>query len=136
MQGAVLGVKLPHLHAWTEARRAHATKYRQLLSGTGDLILPHEDPRAKHVYHLYVVQTERRDALQQHLTSREVATGLHYPLPVHMQEAYRDLGYKRGDLPVTEQVASRGLSLPMFAELSDEQIEYVGQAIGDFFHST
>jgi dTDP-4-amino-4,6-dideoxygalactose transaminase len=133
MQGAVLGVKLPHLHAWTEARRAHAAKYQQLLAGKGDLILPQASPRAKHVYHLYVVQTGHREALQQHLTSREVATGLHYPLPLHMQDAYRDLGYKRGDFPVTEQVASRGLSLPMFAELSDGQIEHVAQAIQDFF---
>ena len=133
IQGAVLGVKLPHLHDWTEARRKNAAKYNQQLNGMGDLVLPKEHPRAKHVYHLYVVQTANRDELQSYLTSREVFTGLHYPLPLHLQEAYKDLGYGRGDFPVTEKVASRGLSLPMFAELTGEQIDYVVSAIEDFF---
>ncbi len=133
MQGAVLGVKLPHLNTWTDARRAHAARYHALLAGKGNLVLPREDPRAKHVYHLYVVQTAHRNELQEHLASRDIATGLHYPLPLHLQEAYADLGYKRGDFPVTEQVAARGFSLPMYAELSDEQIDHVGSAVEDFF---
>jgi dTDP-4-amino-4,6-dideoxygalactose transaminase/glycosyltransferase involved in cell wall biosynthesis len=133
MQGAVLGVKLPHLDAWTEARRANAARYNALLKGKGDLILPAERDGVKHVYHLYVVQTAHRDALQQHLAAREISTGLHYPVPLHLQEAYNDLGYVRGSFPVSERVASRGLSLPMFAELTDEQIEYVAAAIEDFF---
>ena len=133
IQGAVLGVKLPYLHAWTEARRRHARRYSEQLQGMGDLIVPVQHPRAKHVYHLYVVQTIGRDELQTYLTSRDIATGLHYPLPLHLQEAYKDLGYKKGDFPVTEKVASRGISLPMFAELKDEQIDEVVQAIEDFF---
>jgi dTDP-4-amino-4,6-dideoxygalactose transaminase len=133
IQGAVLGVKLPHLDAWTEARRANAARYNALLNGKGDLILPAEREGAKHVYHLYVVQTAHRDALQQHLAARDISTGLHYPVPLHLQEAYKDLGHTRGDFPVSEQVASRGLSLPMFPELTEEQIDYVAAAIEDFF---
>jgi dTDP-4-amino-4,6-dideoxygalactose transaminase len=129
----VLGVKLPRLHDWTEARRANAATYDQMLHGMGDLVLPKESPRAKHVYHLYVVQTANREALQAHLTSREVSTGLHYPLPLHLQDAYKELGYKSGEFPVTEKVASHGLSLPMFPELTDEQIAYVVSSVEDFF---
>ncbi len=133
IQGAVLGVKLPHLHSWTEARRRHARRYSEQLEGMGDLIVPVQHPRAKHVYHLYVVQTIGRDELQTYLASRDIATGLHYPLPLHLQEAYKYLGYTKGDFPVTEKVASRGLSLPMFAELTNDQIDEVVQAIEDFF---
>lgn len=133
IQGAILGVKLPHLAAWTEARRRHAARYRELLGGMDALVLPQESPLAKHVYHLFVVQTPARDALQAHLTSCGVSTGLHYPVPLHLQEAYKDLGYTRGDFPETERLASHGLSLPMFAELTDEQIEYVASSVRDFF---
>lgn len=133
IQGAVLGVKLPHLRAWTDARRRHAVRYNELLANKGDLVLPQEDERARHVYHLYVVQSANRDALQSFLGEKGVATGLHYPVPLHLQEAYKDLGYSRGDFPITEQVASRGLSLPMFAELTDEQMQFVASAIEDFF---
>jgi dTDP-4-amino-4,6-dideoxygalactose transaminase len=133
IQGAILGVKLPHLAAWTEARRRHAARYRELLRGMDALILPQESPLAKHVYHLFVVQTPARDALQAHLTSCGVSTGLHYPVPLHLQEAYKNLGYVRGDFPETERLASCGLSLPMFAELTGEQIEYVASSVRDFF---
>ncbi|MDL1892494.1 DegT/DnrJ/EryC1/StrS family aminotransferase [Sphingobacteriales bacterium CHB3] len=133
IQGAVLGVKLPRLNEWTEARRRHAAQYTRLLNGLGDMVLPQESNRARHVYHLFVVQTQHREALQAHLASREVFTGLHYPLPLHLQDAYKDLGYTRGDFPVTERLAERGLSLPMFSELTDEQIAYVVSSIGEFF---
>jgi dTDP-4-amino-4,6-dideoxygalactose transaminase len=133
MQAAVLSVKMPHLKAWTEARRKNAHTYTALLKGVGDIVTPYEDPRSTHVYHLYVVQTQHRDRLQAHLTAQGVGTGLHYPVPLHMQPAYAYLGYKSGDFAVTEQVASRGLSLPMFAELTGEQIEYVAGAIRGFF---
>ncbi|MBI5470774.1 MAG: DegT/DnrJ/EryC1/StrS family aminotransferase [Ignavibacteriae bacterium] len=133
MQGAVLGVKLPHLAQWTDARRAHAKVYTARLSGLGDIVVPAESPLAKHVYHLYVVQTGNRDSLQSYLTEREIGVGLHYPLPLHLQEAYKDLGYKNGDFPITEKVAAQGLSLPMFAELTHEQIDTVIGAIEDFF---
>jgi dTDP-4-amino-4,6-dideoxygalactose transaminase len=134
IQGAVLGVKLPHLDGWTEARRRHARVYGERLQGIGDLLVPVQSPRARHVYHLYVVQTGSRDALQNHLQAKGIGTGLHYPIPLHLQDAYRDLGYRQGQFPVTEQVASRGLSLPMFAELTDDQISYVTQAVREFFN--
>ncbi len=133
IQGAVLGVKLTHLPAWTEARRHHAAGYTRRLRGVGDLVLPAETPAARHVYHLYVVQSGRRDALQSHLARKGISTGLHYPVPLHLQEAYRALGYKKGDFPITEQIATRGLSLPMFPELSEEQLDHVASAIKEFF---
>jgi dTDP-4-amino-4,6-dideoxygalactose transaminase len=133
IQGAVLGVKLPHLDGWTEARRKHARAYNGMLKGIGDVITPVEHPKARHVYHLYVIQTKFRDALQKHLTERGVGTGLHYPVPLHLQEAYKSLGYTEGQFPVTEKVASHGLSLPMFAELTDEQMEYVARGVREFF---
>jgi dTDP-4-amino-4,6-dideoxygalactose transaminase len=133
IQATVLNVKLPYLKSWTEARRRHAAMYKEKLSGVGDLVLPHERKNVTHVFHLYVIQTSRRDALQAHLTAKGIGTGLHYPVPLHLQEAYKSLGYKKGDLPVTEQVAARGLSLPMYAELTDEQIQYVAEAIRIFF---
>ena len=86
-------------------------------------------PGVEHIYHLYVIETEARDALQQRLRARQIETGIHYPVPVHLQEACASLGYKAGDFPVTEAAAARMLSLPMFAELTDEQIEYVSGAI-------
>lgn len=133
IQGAVLGVKLPYLNDWTESRRHHAVRYNQQLNGMGDLIIPKADTRAKHVYHLYVVQTGNRDELQKYLASRDVSTGLHYPVPLHLQDAYNCLGYRQGDLPETERVASHALSLPMYAELTDEQIDCVVSTIEDFF---
>jgi dTDP-4-amino-4,6-dideoxygalactose transaminase len=133
MQAVILNVKMPHLAAWTDARRRHAHGYGEKLRGVGDIITPFERPDSMHVYHLYVIQTSQRDALQKHLQSREIQTGLHYPVPLHLQEAYKSLGYKKGDFPVSENVADRGLSLPMFAELTDQQIEYVCDAIKDFF---
>lgn len=133
IQGAVLGVKLPRLEAWTEARRSHAHQYTAGLEGCGDLVVPKEDKRARHVYHLYVIQTANRESLQTFLGSRDIATGLHYPVPLHLQPAYASLGYRKGDFPVTEQVASRGLSLPMFPELTQEQIDHVITSVREFF---
>jgi len=133
IQGAVLGVKLPHLHQWTEARRRHAKLYRELLSGLPEFVLPAEMPYAKHVYHLFVIRTPHRQKLQEHLQSNGVSTGLHYPVPLHLQKAFQYLRYRKGDFPVSEAVANQILSLPMYAELSDEQIEYVAESIGEFF---
>jgi dTDP-4-amino-4,6-dideoxygalactose transaminase len=132
-QGAVLGVKLKYLPDWTAKRRAVAEKYSRLLSGVGDIVTPKEMPYAKHVYHLYVIQTTRRDDLQKYLAQKEIGTGLHYPSPLHVQKCFQHLGYKKGAFPVTEQLADRCLSLPMFAELSDEQIEYVADSVRTFF---
>lgn len=133
IQAAVLDIKLKYLAAWTKARQHHAQTYAGILSGVGDLVVPRVHPLAVHVYHLYVVQTKHRDAMQAHLAERGVQTGLHYPVPLHLQQAYSGLGYRRGAFPVSEQVAERGLSLPMFAELTDEQITYVCDMIKEFF---
>jgi len=97
-------VKLRHLEAWTEARRAHAAQYTQLLRDQG-IQLPIEMPYARHVYHLYTIRTPQRDALQEALRAREIQAGIHYPVPVHLQPAYADLGYAAGDFPQTEQAA-------------------------------
>ena len=133
IQGAVLGVKRRHLQEWTEKRRAVAREYGRLLAGVGDLVLPAEMPYAKHVYHLYVIQTHRRDALKEHLAARGIGTGLHYPIPLHLQKCFHDLGYRKGNFPASERLAERGLSLPMFAELTRTQIEYVADGIKSFF---
>lgn len=133
IQGAVLGVKMRHIVAWTEARRRHAARYNELLKGVRGICTPTEMPYAKHVYHLYVLRAERRDELQKHLETKGVATGLHYPVPLHVQQAFAHLGYKKGDFPVTERLAGEILSLPMYAELTDEQIQYVCDSVSEFY---
>lgn len=141
IQGAVLGVKLKHLEHWTEGRRRVAQKYYQLLKDVDGIILPQEMEYSKHVYHLFVVQilsnsepikTQKRDQLQKFLAENGISTGLHYPIPLHLQPCFEHLGYKKGDFPVTEELAEQGLSLPMYAELTDEQIEYVAEKIKEF----
>jgi dTDP-4-amino-4,6-dideoxygalactose transaminase len=121
VQGAVLGVKLPHLDAWTEARRANAAEYGRQLAGTA-AVGPVERAGCRHVYHVYVVRLPQRDAWRAALAEAGVQTGVHYPIPVHLQPAYRDLGYQAGDFPVAERVAGEVLSLPMFPELTSAQI--------------
>jgi len=128
IQGAILRVKLRHLDAWTEARRRHAARYNALLAGVA-VQKPVEMPYAKHVYHVYAIRTPRRDVLQESLQARDIQTGIHYPIPVHLQKAYANFGYGPGDLPVTEQASNELLSLPMFAELADQQIEAVCAAV-------
>jgi dTDP-4-amino-4,6-dideoxygalactose transaminase len=131
LQAAVLRVKLHHLDEWNEARRRHARLYDRLLKDTS--VTPPLNPEySEHVYHLYVVQSERRDELREWLEAKDVATGIHYPVPIHLQPAYAHLGYSEGDFPVTEAYARRTLSLPMFPELTKEQIEYVVEAIHQF----
>ena len=124
VQGAVLGVKLKHLEAWTDARRSRAAEYRRRLADT-PAVGPVERPGSRHVYQQYVVRVGERDAWRAALADAGVQTAIHYPIPVHLQPAYRDLGYSRGDFPVAEQAAAEVLSLPMFPELTDEQIESI-----------
>jgi dTDP-4-amino-4,6-dideoxygalactose transaminase len=128
MQGAILRVKLRYLEAWTEARRAHAAQYNQLLAGSG-VGTPQAKDYARHVYHVYAVRTKHREALQKALQDREVQTGIHYPIPVHLLPAYSELGHKRGDFPHSEQAADEVLSLPMFPELAPAQVEAVAEAV-------
>jgi len=131
LQAAILRVKLSHLNKWNDMRRRNAKKYNELLNNIGGITTPYEADYAKHVYHLYVirVEKERRDKLREELKSKGVATGIHYPIPLHLQPAYRYLGYKRGDFPVTEKASQEILSLPMFAELKDKQIEKIVKMI-------
>lgn len=131
IQGAVLNVKLRHLDRWNELRRAVADEYNRLLLDCG-VVLPREMSYARHVYHLYVVQTEARDLLQRHLSERGIQTGVHYPVPIHLQPAYASLRYKPGDFPQTERQARRVLSLPMFPELTAGQIAEVAEAVAEF----
>ncbi|HEY6361803.1 MAG TPA: DegT/DnrJ/EryC1/StrS family aminotransferase [Vicinamibacterales bacterium] len=128
-QGAILRVKLRHLDRWTEARRTRAAFYGRLLSDS-PLRLPVERAGCRHVYHLYTVRVADRDRFQACLRERGVDTGMHYPIPVHLQPAHADLGYRRGEFPESEQAAAEVLSLPMFAELTDGQVEAVAAAVG------
>ncbi|MEJ7615980.1 MAG: DegT/DnrJ/EryC1/StrS family aminotransferase [Pyrinomonadaceae bacterium] len=127
IQAAVLRVKLGYLDAWNERRRAHAACYRESLREL-ELELPQEMSYAHHVYHLYVMQTNERDALHAALARAGVQAGIHYPLPLHLQPAYASFGHRRGDFPVTERLAERVLSLPMFPELTEEQLRVVADA--------
>jgi len=142
IQGAVLGVKLKYLAGWTDERRRAAAKYKELLGNIEQLSVPEELPNLKHVYHLYVVKVngislkereETRTKLQSFLSDNGIASGLHYPIPLHLQKCFSHLGYKKGDFPVTEDLAQSGFSLPMFPELKNEQIEYVTLKIKEFF---
>jgi dTDP-4-amino-4,6-dideoxygalactose transaminase len=128
LQGAILRVKLRHLAAWTEARRAAAARYDELLADSG-VIPPKALPYARHVYHIYAVRTRRRQAMQEALQAQGIQTGIHYPTPVHLLPAYADLGYQAGDFPQSEQAANEVLSLPMSADLTLAQCEEVAHAV-------
>jgi dTDP-4-amino-4,6-dideoxygalactose transaminase len=134
LQAALLRAKLPHLDRANARRAAHAASYAQQLAGLDGLTLPASFDSPDHVYHLYVIRVPRRDQLIAHLTAAGVQTGIHYPIPIHLQEAYRDLGHRQGAFPVTERLANEIVSLPMYPELTDEQIAIVTSAIRRFFH--
>ena len=135
LHAAVLRLKLPLLDGWTASRREHARAYDAALRSAGGVSTPFAAPDVMHVYHQYVVGVDERDAVRQRLARRGVETGVHYPIPCHLQEACRGLGYRPGDLPATERAAARVLSLPVYPELTDEQrgyvIECVKGAVGD-----
>ena len=131
LQAALLRVKLAELDRWNAARRSHAARYAELLEGT-DLVLPSARHDVEHVWHLYVVRTEQREELARFLGEQGVATGVHYPIPVHLQPAYEALEYGPGSFPVTEQLADEILSLPMYPELGPRQLEHVAQCVHDF----
>jgi dTDP-4-amino-4,6-dideoxygalactose transaminase len=130
IQAAVLRVKLRHLDAWNQARRNIASIYAELLAGSA-AGLPEAADDVEHVYHLYVVQVDDRDRVAAELGERGVATGIHYPVPIHLQEAYRDRGFKPGSFPVTEAAARRVLSLPMYPELGQDDVRRVAGALGE-----
>ena len=131
-QGAVLGTKLKYLDEWTRKRQQNAQLYNELLGEIEGVDTPKEIDGAKSVYHLYVIQADDRDGLQHYLQQNGVTTGLHYPVPLHLQEAYSSLGYAEGYFPVAEKVARRILSLPMYPELTDGQIPYVCEKIKEY----
>lgn len=133
LQAAILMVKLPYLPQWNKARAAHAEKYKEMLAGVSDLVFQQRVPYSTHIYHLFVVETEQRAGLQKHLNAAGIDTGIHYPTPIHLQQAYADLGYTKGDFPEAEQLAKRTLSLPMFPELHSDQIRRVAEEIEGFF---
>jgi len=128
-QGAILRVKLRHLAAWSEARRERATAYDRLLAGNELVQAPAAPANGKHVYHVYAVRTNDRAGLMRTLQANGIGTGIHYPIPVHLQEAHADLGYKKGDFPESERAADQVLSLPMFPELAITDVEVVAAAI-------
>ena len=128
IQGGVLAVKLPHLDSWNNNRRVLAARYQELFAGS-KVVTPKEMPYSHHVYHLYVIVVEDRNALRKALSEQGIENGLHYPVPLHLQKAYAYLGYQEGDFPVSEQVAANHLSLPMYAELPIEQVEHVAKTV-------
>jgi dTDP-4-amino-4,6-dideoxygalactose transaminase len=131
LQAAILRVKLQRIDAWNAARRQHAEQYSHLLSDS-PAVLPAAADYAEPVYHLYVIRVDDRDDLQAHLQAKGVSTVIHYPIPIHLQPAYRDLGYERGAFPITEAYADQILSLPMYAELTSDAIRYVTDAVADY----
>jgi dTDP-4-amino-4,6-dideoxygalactose transaminase len=132
IQAVVLRAKLPHLEDWNEKRRQHAAQYQSLLKNT-PVQTPIVNQGNQPVFHLYVIRSQKRDALQSWLKEQGIGTGIHYPIPVHLQNTMSSLGYHPGDLPVTEKVVGEILSLPMYAELTSDQIEAVCKAIQSFF---
>lgn len=133
IQAGFLSVKLRHLAAWNQKRREHAHRYHELLSELSDSVsIPREAEWTKGVYHLYVIRVQDREALQAHLAEAGIGTGIHYPIPLHLQKAYSHLGYKNGDFPVTERVAAEIVSLPMFPQLQSSQQDQVVQRLREF----
>ena len=141
-QGAILGVKLRHIEAWNQARHTVARRYHALFHAAGvaeagpypthGLVLPHEVPGSRHVWHQYVIRTSRRDALREHLTARKIGSEIYYPTPLHLQEALKPLGYKAGDFPEAERAAREVLALPIFPELREDEQQTVVSAIAEF----
>ena len=136
IQAGWLSVKLRHLANWNKSRRELAHRYHELFADAKDsMILPREAAWTKGVYHLYVVRVSDREALQAHLAEAGIGTGIHYPIPLHMQKAYQYLNYKKGDFPVTERVAAEIVSLPMFPGLKKDQLASVANSVKEFVNS-
>ena len=133
IQGAILNVKLKYLQSWNDARRKHAKDYAAGLSAVKEVIVPQEAAYARHIYHIYPIRVKDRDKLMAYLTEKGIACGIHYPVPIHRQEAYSFLKKDKGSFPVAEKCANQYLSLPMFAELSDEQVSYVVEQIKEYY---
>jgi len=136
IQAGWLSVKLRHLESWNESRRSLAHRYHELLAEAKDAIVtPVEAPWTKGVYHLYVVRVQDREALQMSLAEKGIGTGIHYPIPLHLQKAYQHLAYEKGDFPVTERIAEEIVSLPMFPQMKTEQLDEVAKRVKEFVTS-
>lgn len=135
LQAAALSIKLSYLQQWNKERQEIAAYYREHLSHCGDIKLPKLAEGADSVYHQFEIYTRQRDALQQHLQGKGIGTHLHYPVPPHLQQAYEHLGYKKGDFPITEQMASTCLSLPIYPGLTEKQLSYVVQQVKGYYGS-
>ncbi len=133
-QASFLSIKLKHLNTWTLQRNYIATLYNEALANVGDLILPATFKDATHVYHLYVIRTKHREALQAHLNKSLIGTMVHYPIPPHLQKAYEHLNYKKGDFPIAEELADTCLSLPIWPGMTDNEILFIVNSIKKFFH--
>jgi len=131
LQAAVLNAKLPHLQKWTNLRRNHAKYYDKYLPD--EIIKPIEAKGAKHVYYMYEIRTKRRDELMQYLKEKDIDCGVHYPIPLHLQPAYKNLSIKKGSYPVSEELAKEILSIPIYPELSEEQRKYIVENITQFY---
>ena len=136
LQAAILRAKLPHLDGWTAARRRNALRYMELLSGVPEVGLPVVQNGSYHVYNQFTLQTERRDELRQHLSDAGIGSGIYYPVPLHLQQCFSALGSQPGDLPVSERLCDRVLSLPVYPELRDEDVRTVAEAVRTFFQDS
>lgn len=134
-EAAFLSIALKYLDDWTKERQSIAKDYLEKLQGVGDLVLPYTAQDAIHVYHLFVVRTQRREELQQYLKDQGIGTVIHYPIPPHLQECYKKLNYKKGDFPIAENIATTCLSLPLYTGLREEEIEYIVDEIKAFFRN-
>lgn len=134
LQAAVLRVKLPYLDSWSEGRQRNASLYRSLFAGQPAVTLPcSKDYQTRHIYNQFVIRVERRDQLQQYLKESGIGSEIYYPLPIHLQRCFADLGYRSGDMPVSEQLARDSLALPIYPELTAEQLTHVVNTIGAFY---
>ena len=129
IQGAILSVKLRHLPGWTEGRRRNSALYGQLLKGVKGVTIPAEAAYGKHVYHIYAIRVPNRDRLIAALAEKDIHCGIHYPIPVHLLDAYKSLGHRNGAFPIAEKAASEFVSLPMFPELTTDQIRFVAEGL-------
>ncbi|HXL55268.1 MAG TPA: DegT/DnrJ/EryC1/StrS family aminotransferase, partial [Chitinophagaceae bacterium] len=135
LQASFLSVKLKYLEVFNSMRIEAANLYHELLNDAGEIVLPFVASNCTHVYHLYVIRNKHRDALQEHLTKNGIGTMIHYPVPPHLQKAYKDLGYSKGSFPVAEELADTSLSLPLFPGITEDEITYTCNCVKDFFCS-
>jgi len=133
LQASVLLVKLKYLDSWNAKRIEIAKKYNDAFKDLDDVVIPYSEAYNKHIYHQYTIRTKRRDELAKFLREKGIQTAVHYPIPLHLQKAFSHLGYKQGDFPISEQYSNEVLSLPMFPELKDEEIDYVVESVKEFF---